>query len=614
MSKSKISPCLWFDGQAEEAASFYASLLPDSHVDAVHRAAAEYPSGKKGDVLTVEFTVAGRTFVGLNGGPHFKFNEAVSFQLYTDDQAETDRLTDALSAVPEAEQCGWVKDRFGLSWQIVPRRMLELMSDPDPARAKRAMDAMMQMKRIDIAAVERAADGRLNDVGRRRRRSGRGSVQRLVADGGVVVFLADGGAVQHGAIDRCVADACRRPSVRRSGRCRRVSRRRPVRRSARCRRGAVHHRSADRSVILADRLGERSGATTADTAKVFMAITLSFRSGQLSHPGARLLSFVGRVDQRDARGSSRMCGPMRFGDVAEADARVRVGEAERAAGAGVAEGARAGAEARVGAVLRQHEAEAEARVDLQDQIGAARLLLGAARDAGGVEDVHAVEVAAARQRAVDARQVARAAVAVGAGDLGAAPLGVVHAERHRRRVDEGARGHALGIGRGSPARGRSRRRSSSSDGIGSLISATRSCSAVGEADVQVEPERAGDLVAEVRAEAAARDAPHHLADQPAEGDGVVAVRRAGLPPRLLRGQRGAHRVPVVERLGRQRARAPPAAPARWLSSQRTGMRALPRLRELRPVRRHRRVEIEPSALDELVRAQRRHAPSCTSRR
>jgi predicted 3-demethylubiquinone-9 3-methyltransferase (glyoxalase superfamily) len=152
-----IAPCLWFDGQAEQAANFYASLLPDSHVDAVHRAPADFPSGKKGDVLTVEFTLAGRQFTGLNGGPHFTFNEAVSFQIYCDGQAECDRLTAALSAVPEAEQCGWVKDRFGLSWQIVPRRLLELMTDQDPGKAQRAMQAMLSMKRIDIAAVERAA-------------------------------------------------------------------------------------------------------------------------------------------------------------------------------------------------------------------------------------------------------------------------------------------------------------------------------------------------------------------------------------------------------------------------------------------------------------------------
>ena len=156
---SKIKPCLWFDGQAEEAANFYVSLLPDSRLEAVHRAPADYPSGKQGDVLTVEFSLAGQEFVGLNGGPHFKFNEAVSFQIFTEDQAETDRLTDALSAVPEAEQCGWVKDRYGLSWQIAPRILIERMADPDRARAKRVMEAMMQMKRIDIAAIERAYEG-----------------------------------------------------------------------------------------------------------------------------------------------------------------------------------------------------------------------------------------------------------------------------------------------------------------------------------------------------------------------------------------------------------------------------------------------------------------------
>ena len=155
----KIIPCLWFDGNAEEAANFYASLLPDSRVDSVVRAPSDYPSGSAGDVLVVEFTVAGQKFTGLNGGPHFKFNEAVSFQIDCKDQAEVDRLTEALSAVPEAEQCGWVKDRFGLSWQIVPTRLKELLADPDRGKAKRAMDAMMEMKRIDIAALERAAEG-----------------------------------------------------------------------------------------------------------------------------------------------------------------------------------------------------------------------------------------------------------------------------------------------------------------------------------------------------------------------------------------------------------------------------------------------------------------------
>ena len=153
----KQIPCLWFDGTAEQAANFYASLLPDSHVDSIHRAPGDYPSGKAGDVLTVEFTLMGQPFVGLNGGPHFKFTEAISFQIPIDTQAEADRLTNALSAVPEAEQCGWVKDRFGLSWQIVPRQLTRLLSDPEPACARRAFEAMMRMKRIDIAALERAA-------------------------------------------------------------------------------------------------------------------------------------------------------------------------------------------------------------------------------------------------------------------------------------------------------------------------------------------------------------------------------------------------------------------------------------------------------------------------
>ena len=155
-----ITPCLWFDGKAEEAATFYTSLLPDSRIDAVHRAPSDYPSGKQGDVLTVEFTLMGQPFVGLNGGPMFKFNEAVSFQIPVETQAEIERLTNALSAVPEAEQCGWVKDRYGLSWQIVPRKLLNLLGDADPARAKRAFESMMGMTRIDIAALERAADGR----------------------------------------------------------------------------------------------------------------------------------------------------------------------------------------------------------------------------------------------------------------------------------------------------------------------------------------------------------------------------------------------------------------------------------------------------------------------
>jgi predicted 3-demethylubiquinone-9 3-methyltransferase (glyoxalase superfamily) len=154
-----ITPCLWFDGNAEEAANFYTSVFPDSRIDAIHRSPGDYPAGRAGDVILVAFTLMGRPFTGLNGGPQFKFSEAVSFQIPVETQAELDRLSDALSAVPEAEQCGWVKDRFGLSWQIVPRQLIRLLGDADPARAKRAFTAMMQMKRIDIAAIERAAGG-----------------------------------------------------------------------------------------------------------------------------------------------------------------------------------------------------------------------------------------------------------------------------------------------------------------------------------------------------------------------------------------------------------------------------------------------------------------------
>jgi predicted 3-demethylubiquinone-9 3-methyltransferase (glyoxalase superfamily) len=155
---SGITPCLWFDGNAEEAAKFYVSVFPDSRVDAVHLAPSDYPAGKTGDVLVVEFTLMGQPFTGLNAGPQFRFNEAISFQLPVETQAEADRLTDALSAVPEAEQCGWVKDRFGVSWQIFPSELIKMIGDADRHRAKRAFDAMSQMKRIDFAAIERAAD------------------------------------------------------------------------------------------------------------------------------------------------------------------------------------------------------------------------------------------------------------------------------------------------------------------------------------------------------------------------------------------------------------------------------------------------------------------------
>ena len=156
---STIAPCFWFDGNAEEAATFYTSLLPDSRIDAIHRSPCDFPSGKAGDVITVEFTLMGRPVVGLNGGSIFKFNEAVSLQIPVDTQAEADRLANALSAVPESEVCGWLKDRYGLSWQIVPRQLSELLYGEDTVRAKRAFDALMQMKRIDIAALERAAEG-----------------------------------------------------------------------------------------------------------------------------------------------------------------------------------------------------------------------------------------------------------------------------------------------------------------------------------------------------------------------------------------------------------------------------------------------------------------------
>jgi predicted 3-demethylubiquinone-9 3-methyltransferase (glyoxalase superfamily) len=159
IAMSAITPCLWFAGNAEEAAKFYVSVFPASHVDAIHRAPSDYPAGKAGNVLLVEFTLMGQPFTGLNGGPQFRFNEAISFQIPVKTQAEADRFTDALSAVPEAEQCGWIKDRFGVSWQIVPRQLMRLIAEGDRARAKRAFDAMMEMKRIDIAALERAANG-----------------------------------------------------------------------------------------------------------------------------------------------------------------------------------------------------------------------------------------------------------------------------------------------------------------------------------------------------------------------------------------------------------------------------------------------------------------------
>ena len=152
--------CLWYNGDAEEAARFYASTFPESSVDAVHRAPADYPSGKKGDVLTVQFTVLGIPCLGLNGGPAFRHSEAFSFQVATKDQAETDRYWNAIiDNGGQASACGWCKDRWGLSWQITPVVLMEAIADPDPAVAKRVFEAMMTMVKIDIAGIEAARRG-----------------------------------------------------------------------------------------------------------------------------------------------------------------------------------------------------------------------------------------------------------------------------------------------------------------------------------------------------------------------------------------------------------------------------------------------------------------------
>ena len=156
----KIRPCLWYNYDGEEAANFYVTLFPDSRIDNVQRSPADNPSMKEGGVLVVEFTIAGQEYIALNGGPHFKFNEAISLQVLTEDQEETDRLWQALTANGgEESMCGWLKDRWGLSWQITPKRLLELNSDPDPDKARRAMEKMLTMRKIDIAEVERAAEG-----------------------------------------------------------------------------------------------------------------------------------------------------------------------------------------------------------------------------------------------------------------------------------------------------------------------------------------------------------------------------------------------------------------------------------------------------------------------
>ena len=150
-------PCLWFDGQAEPAARLYTEVFPNSTIDRITHYGPDTP-GTEGAVLTVEFTLDGTRYIGLNGGPQFTFSEAISFQIMCADQAEVDHYWYRLSEGGYQDQCGWLKDRFGLSWQVVPTRLTELLQDPDPARANRAMQAMLTMRRIDIAALEAAAD------------------------------------------------------------------------------------------------------------------------------------------------------------------------------------------------------------------------------------------------------------------------------------------------------------------------------------------------------------------------------------------------------------------------------------------------------------------------
>ncbi len=155
----KITPFLWFNDQAEAAAAFYVSLFPDSRILTTTRYTQDSGADRAGTVMTVLFELAGQRFIALNGGPQFPFTEAVSFQIDCETQAEVDRLWDALTEGGQEVQCGWLKDRFGLSWQVVPRRLFERLSDPDPARAQRATQAMLGMKKLDVAALERAAAG-----------------------------------------------------------------------------------------------------------------------------------------------------------------------------------------------------------------------------------------------------------------------------------------------------------------------------------------------------------------------------------------------------------------------------------------------------------------------
>jgi predicted 3-demethylubiquinone-9 3-methyltransferase (glyoxalase superfamily) len=158
---SKIAPCLWFDNNlAEEAAKFYTSIFPNSRVDAVVRSPADTPSGPAGTVLTVDFTLDGQPFIGLNGGPDFKFNEAISFSIDCQDQAEVDRYWEALvQGGGEYSVCGWLKDRFGVSWQVVPRQLNEYIKSPDREGARRAMEAMLKMQKLDVEQLREAYEG-----------------------------------------------------------------------------------------------------------------------------------------------------------------------------------------------------------------------------------------------------------------------------------------------------------------------------------------------------------------------------------------------------------------------------------------------------------------------
>jgi predicted 3-demethylubiquinone-9 3-methyltransferase (glyoxalase superfamily) len=160
MKPARNTICIWYDGDAEGAAQFYAKTFPDSSVGAVHRSPGDFPSGKQGDALMVEFTVMGIPCLGLNGGPDVKHNEAFSFQVSTNDQAETDRYWNAIVGNGgEESACGWCKDKWGISWQITPSALLKAVTGPDRAAAKRAFNAMMEMGKIDIAKIEAAARG-----------------------------------------------------------------------------------------------------------------------------------------------------------------------------------------------------------------------------------------------------------------------------------------------------------------------------------------------------------------------------------------------------------------------------------------------------------------------